>query len=192
MTKVRWVTAVVFAVLIGFGIVLAVALGHDPTAQASPLVGKPAPEFSLTTFDGAQFRLADQRGKVVIVNWWNEWCEPCIAEQPVLDALAHDISGDSQVEMLGIAHEERSKRAARDYAVAKKITYPLAFDPGGQVALDWGVTQQPETFVVDPQGVVVGWTAGPLDVRAAENAVEQALGRPITPPSNASTSGTTP
>ena len=192
MTRLRWITAGVFGVLVVFGIVLALALGDDPTAARSPLLGKPAPAFSLRSFDGAPLRLSDLQGKVVVVNWWTEWCIPCIEEQPRLNQLADAIAGDSGVAMVGLVHDERSERDARQFARDQHVTYPLAFDPSGHVALDWGVTQQPETFVLAPDGTVAAWVAGPISVDDTIGVVTQMLGRPLAGATTSSTSAATP
>src|SRR2546423_869877 len=67
MTRIRWITTVVFVGVIALGVLLAVNLGGDPTVQTNPTQGKPAPEFTLTTFDGKRVDLTALRGHVVLV-----------------------------------------------------------------------------------------------------------------------------
>ena len=172
MTRIRWVVAIVFAVVTSLGVVMVISLGNS--SQGTPpsqLIGHVPPSFTLTAFDGSALRLDDYAGKVVIVNWWNEWCQPCIDETPSLLQVAADLKNDPNVAMIGIVHDERTQRAARDYAASTGIPYPLAFDPGGRTALDWGVSQQPETFIIAPNGKVQAWIPGPIDVARTESIV---------------------
>ncbi len=171
MTRIRWVVAVVSAVIIGLGAVLAVALSRNDHVAKNPLPGHLAPTFALTDFNGTPLRLADFRGKVVVLNYWNEWCEPCLAETPLLVGLAQAHQGDPDFAMIGVAHDERSKNAARDYSRASKMDYSLAFDPESRTALDYSVTGQPETFVIDKQGVVRSWISGPIDPQSLDAVV---------------------
>ncbi len=175
MTRIRWVTTIVFTIVIALGVLLAVNLGGDPTKTSNDLVGKPAPTFSLTAFDGSKIDLASLQGRVVMVNFWNEWCAPCIEETPSLVALANAHKTDSGFTLVGIVHLGRSQSDARAYAAAPshKMQFPLAFDPGSHTSLDYGVTGQPETFLIDKAGVVSQWISGPIDAQRMERDIER-------------------
>ncbi len=173
MTRIRWITAIVSVVLIALGVLLAVNLGGDPTVHTNPTVHQQAPEFRLTTFDGKSIDLASMKGRVVLVNFWNEWCSPCIQETPSLVALEQAHQGDSQFTMVGIVHDPNSHGAATVYATKNHMTYPLAFDPSSRTSLDYGVTGQPESFLIDKAGIVADWVSGPIDPNALERRIEQ-------------------
>ncbi len=173
MTRIRWAVAVVSVFVVGFGVVLAVALGSKDDAGGGPRVGVPAPAFTLTDFDNNSLSLSDYRGKVVLVNFWNEWCDPCIEETPSLVGLAKARLEDPGFAMIGVVHDPRTQDATRRYAKLNEMNYALGFDPGARIALNYSVTGQPETVVIDPNGIVVKWISGPIDVRAVDALVTQ-------------------
>jgi cytochrome c biogenesis protein CcmG/thiol:disulfide interchange protein DsbE len=151
---VKWVAAAVgvpVAVLIG---VLATRQPAIDTAAASPLVGRPAPEIDAPALDGGRVRLSDLRGKWVLVNFFNSWCVPCREEHPELLKFhaRHAQAGDAVI--LGVIRDDTAD-AVRAFREKEGGDWPAVDDPGGTVALDYGVRGQPETFVVSPDGVVV-------------------------------------
>jgi DsbE subfamily thiol:disulfide oxidoreductase len=171
MTRIRWVTTVVFVVVIALGVLLAVNLGGDPTKLTNATVGHQAPQFKLAAFDQTSIDLSSLRGRVVLVNFWNEWCAPCIEEMPDLQRLAAAHANDPGFVLVGIVHDANSRGAARAYATKNKMTWPLAFDPDSRVALDYGVTGQPESFLVDKAGTVNRWVSGPIDYESMERSI---------------------
>jgi peroxiredoxin len=172
MTRIRWIVAIVSVVVVGLGVLLAVNLGNKP-GTSNPTVHQLAPEFKLTAFDGKPIDLASLRNKVVFVNFWNEWCQPCQQETSSLVALAKAHAGDPNFVMIGIVHDPNSHGAATTYATKEHMTYPLAFDPGDRTSLNYGVTGQPETFLIDKAGIVDQWVSGPIDPNTMEAEIER-------------------
>jgi thiol-disulfide isomerase/thioredoxin len=118
-----------------------------PTAHPDDL----APEFSLTTLDGTTLRLADLRGKIVILNFWAMWCEPCRQEMPLLEDFARNHA--DQVVVIGMNVRE-SESVVRAFIEALGITFPIvrATEPTLQ---DYQVISLPLTFVIAPNGALV-------------------------------------
>ncbi len=150
----RWVAGAIglpVVLLIG---VLATRQPAIETVAASPLLGKPAPEIDAPALDGTHIRLADLRGKWVLVNFFNSWCVPCREEHPELAKFhaRHAQAGDALV--LGVIRDDTAD-AVRAYRAKEGGDWPAVDDPRGTIALDYGVRGQPETFVVAPDGRVV-------------------------------------
>jgi peroxiredoxin len=127
---------------------------------------RPAPPLDLLTPDGAPLSLAAMRGKVVVVNFWATWCEPCVAEMPSLQQLRDRLA--PRLEVLGVNHQEGPARI-RAFVDKNRITFPVVRDTDGATAKAWSVRIFPASFVVDRAGhvkhVVVGqadWTSAGL------------------------------
>ena len=120
--------------------------------------GRPAPEFEAPLFSGGTFRLADYRGKIVVVNFWASWCPPCRQETPLLQTAAAQL--DSDVVMVGVDVWD-TDRDARDFITEFGVKYPQARD-SGSIAVDYGLTGVPETFVIDAGGKIVARLPGPV------------------------------
>ena len=132
---------------------LAFGLSRDPTVIKSPLLGKPAPEFSLRTLDGSgTVQLSQFDGQVVVINFWASWCTECRVEHPALMA-AWDRYRDQRVVFLGIAFGDRTADS-KAYLADLGGDWPQLADPGERTALAYGVYGVPETFVIGPDGLV--------------------------------------
>ncbi len=123
----------------------------DPRAVPSMLIGKRVPAFTLYGLTDA-----DLRGPL-LVNFFASWCAPCVEEAPILMDLHR-----AGVKLIGIAYKD--KPAATDAFLARRGNpfTRLARDEPGRVAIDWGVTGVPETYLIDPAGVVRWRWAGAL------------------------------
>ena len=129
-------------------------------ATSPTAVGTLAPDFTLASLDGEPIRLADLRGRPVIVNFWASWCGPCIEEFPLLrDAAArHEADG---LAVVGVVYRDRSE-AARDFMERYGGTWPTAMDPGERVAAAYGVVGPPETYFIDRDGRIAARNIGQI------------------------------
>lgn len=140
--------------------VLYFGLFRDPREVPSPLIGKPAPAFTLETLDNpaATFSPADMKGKVWLLNVWASWCPNCKDEHPDL----MDLRRRSVVPVIGLNYKDKRELGLD---VLKKTGDPYtvnAFDPDGKAALDWGVYGAPETFLIDREGIIRAKHIGPI------------------------------
>jgi cytochrome c biogenesis protein CcmG/thiol:disulfide interchange protein DsbE len=148
--RLRWLIPLAALPVVGL---LAYGFRTDPRAVPSPLVGHPAPPFTLTTFDGKPVSLESQRGKVVVLNFWASWCYPaCYEEAPTLEAGWRQFQ-TKDVVVLGVAIQDKEP-ASRDFIQRFGLTFLNAPDPAGKVSIDYGVYGVPETFVIDRKGVI--------------------------------------
>lgn len=143
-------------------LLVAVALGAlvlSRLPSTSPTaIGSAAPDFALASLDGEPIRLADLRGRPVIVNFWASWCGPCIEEFPLLrDAAArHEAAG---LAVVGVVYRDRAE-AAREFMERHGGTWPAAMDPGERVAAAYGVVGPPETYFIARDGTIAARNIG--------------------------------
>jgi cytochrome c biogenesis protein CcmG, thiol:disulfide interchange protein DsbE len=167
----RWlvpVAALPVLALLGY------AFRTDPRAIPSPLVGRPAASFALTTFDGKPLDLAGLRGQVVVLNFWASWCVPaCYHEAPVLESTWQATRARGLV-VVGVAIQDTTE-ASRAFVERFGLSFPTAPDPGGKVSIDYGVYGVPETFVIDRRGTIRAKHVGAVTQEAIVASVEPLL-----------------
>jgi cytochrome c biogenesis protein CcmG/thiol:disulfide interchange protein DsbE len=169
------VLAVGLAVVLPLLGVLYLNLGRDPHLIRSPLIGQKAPPFSLRPVGGGPpMTLESLRGRPVVVNFWATWCMPCLQEHPDLQAAARRF-GDQAV-FLGVVYEDQESAVAQ-FLARYPSAYPALMDPETRTAIAYGVQGVPETYFIDPQGVIVAKYAAPLGFETITTLVEQAGGR---------------
>jgi cytochrome c biogenesis protein CcmG, thiol:disulfide interchange protein DsbE len=133
-------------------------LGHQAHA---PSVGAVAPAFTLNRLDGpGKVSLAAYRGKPVVLNFWASWCEPCKSEAPVLQRDWTSYRGRGVV-FLGVDYHDLASDA-RKFVTAHALTFTMLKDGSGKVTGTYGISQVPETYVLNRQGRVVAHLAGPI------------------------------
>jgi len=147
----------VFLVLVVFFVI---GLQRDPRMIPSPLIGKPAPEFSLEELgDPARtVGTADYNGRMYLFNVWGTWCGGCREEHEALLMIA----ASGVVPILGLNWKDDRNLAQRWLRQLGNPYETVAFDPEGQVAIDWGVYGAPETFLVSADGKVLAKRIGPM------------------------------
>ena len=147
-----------FLLLAGF---LAYGLTLNPREVPSPLVGKPAPAFSLPRLDAPEQQLAleELKGEVFLLNVWASWCVSCRAEHPLLVQLRQS----GLVPVVGLNYKDEPA-AARKWLSEGGNPYAVnGVDADGRVGMEYGVYGTPETFLIDRQGVIRYKHIGPLD-----------------------------
>lgn len=124
-----------------------------PEPKKSELIGKPAPEFTLLDVDGAEVKLSDFKGKVVLLDFWATWCGPCVQAMPQLQSLFENYKGKNVV-ILGINSWERDQDVVKPFLEEKNITYRILVDPDNEVIAKYGVTGIPTFFIIDKKGFI--------------------------------------
>lgn len=133
----------------------------DPRKVPSPLVGKPAPQFSLPALQDPSRMVsdADFKGKISLVNVWASWCVSCRAEHEELMKLSRD---EKDIQILGLNWKDDPNDATRMLRTFGDPYLVSAFDPDNKVGIHWGVYGAPETFIVDAEGVICHKKIGPV------------------------------
>lgn len=117
--------------------------------------------------DGRTVDLKGLKGRVVVVNFWATWCEPCREEMPSLERLKERVKG-RPVEVLTVNYGENPVRI-RDFLQRQKITLPVLLDPEKEAAAKWRAGGLPITYLVDPQGRVRHYVFGDRDWSSDES-----------------------
>ncbi|MFN3566065.1 MAG: peroxiredoxin family protein [Burkholderiaceae bacterium] len=132
---------------------LAAALGLAAAdAGATPTAAAKAPDFTLPAIGGTNLRLQEQRGRVVMVNFWATWCGPCRVEMPHLNRLYDKYRGSGFV-LLGVNIDEEPRKAA-DLAVKLGLRFPVLFDVEKKVSRLYDLSAMPSTVLIDRDGRV--------------------------------------
>ncbi len=148
-----WRIAVVgVSVLAAFGCGAAAGGPNSAVESTHPLVGQSGPVFALDRVAGGSFDMAKLRGKVVVVDFWATWCEPCKKSFPKLQELyvKYQASG---IEIVGIS-EDDEKTGIPEFTSTYGAKFPVVWDSGKKVAGKWQPKSMPATFIVDRNGVV--------------------------------------
>ena len=139
--------------------------------------GSPAP---LLDLNGKPIRLADLRGRLVLLNFWATWCPPCQSETPVLRDL-DEAYRSRGLSIIGIAVQETTPADVAAYAAKYDIGYPIAFDGKADVFRSYKVYALPTQVLIDPDGRVIEEINGPLTEAAAGPLLEPLLPLPASP-----------
>jgi cytochrome c biogenesis protein CcmG/thiol:disulfide interchange protein DsbE len=129
------------------------ALGLRRAQQGPVVIGQRSPDFTLTTFDGQNVNLADQKGKVVLVNFWASWCIPCEDEAADLEAAWRFYQPRGDVVFLGVDYVD-TEPEARAYLSKFNISYTNGPDLRTRISQAYRITGVPETYIIDRQGVL--------------------------------------
>jgi cytochrome c biogenesis protein CcmG/thiol:disulfide interchange protein DsbE len=138
----------------------------DRTVEQSLALGgrKPAPKVDLPALTGGkQSSLADYRGRVVVLNFWASWCDPCRAESPLLQRW-HKRLAKNNATVLGVDIQDIADDA-RGFVAEYGLTYPMLRDGPGDTRDEFGILGLPETFVIDRQGRIAAVQRGAVDER---------------------------
>ena len=170
----RWMPLAVFALLTVL-LTAGVWMSRNPDRDKlpSPLIGKPAPAFSLPVLHepGRTVTLAELRGQPFLLNVWGSWCVECRVEHPVLSRFAET----RRLRVIGYNWKDEPADALRWLEQFGKPYWLVLSDVEGSSAIDWGIYGAPETFLVDRGGVVRWKHVGALTDAIIANELMPAL-----------------
>lgn len=158
----------ILLILIVMAVIVITSLPKDRLYKEVAAVGKPAPEFELTDFNGKTWRLSDLRGKVVFISFWATWCTSCKAEMPYKESLFNKMRGKG-FQMLGVLSRDNPKNLP-SYLKKYSVSPPTLIDHENEVARLYGLTGVPETFIIDKEGIVREKIIGPRQWDSPESA----------------------
>ena len=141
-------------------------------------VGHPAPAYATLSLDGDSVSLAQERGKVVLVNIWATWCHPCRTEIPELRAL-HEQYRSRGLALVGVSVDtDGTDDAIREFMREFQMTFPIWRDPDERILSSFLTIGVPATFLIDKQGILRWRKTGPITPNdtSLTSAIERALG----------------
>lgn len=143
--------------------------------HAAPRNGEPAPDFKVSTTSGQQVTLKNYRGRVLVLDFFASWCQPCRESIPHLVEMNRKY-GQEGLYVLGMSADEDGVRAVKSFADKHRITYPIAL-AGESTLTDYGVRSVPVMFVIDKKGQVAGVFRGFTDevARSTEQLIKKLL-----------------
>jgi peroxiredoxin len=165
----------VAAIVVMTGLTLVVLNGHRgarittssgmPPQQSEPPVaaGSQAANFDLETLDGTTVSLQSLRGKVVFLNVWATWCEPCREEMPSMQTLYDDFKGNKDFVMLAVSQDVKGRAAVAPYVAKNDYHFTILLDPENKLMDSYEISGVPETFIIDRKGQIVAHHMGAFD-----------------------------
>lgn len=160
-----WVQIIIWVVLAGLLILVAITLGKRQQGTVQP--GDKIPDFTLPLFSGYEYegksevKLSDFHGKVVVLNFWASWCKPCEQEAAALETAWQTYQPDGQVIFLGADYVD-TEPEARIYLKKFGVTYPTGPDLATKISQLFRIQGVPETYFIDRNGVLQYVMIGPF------------------------------
>lgn len=176
-SAVPFVAILAVAALVGLLVYGVAAKSEDKTLDDAvakqQLPTAPTRDLPVLGGDGTS-SLAAYKGKVVVLNFWASWCDPCKDEAPALEQVQRRLQATGDGTVLGVTYRDQSGDSD---AFIKEfgLTYPSIRDVDGKLAQDYGTRALPETFVVDRNGKIVALSRGTVDAKKLDRWIDEAL-----------------
>ena len=170
--RLVWIVVPVALVLAALVALLASSEPATNRIAKSPLIGNAAPSIEGVDREGNTFSLAGHRGQWVLVNFFATWCAECVIEHPELVIFdeSHEASGDAVV--VSLAFDDRSV-AVDDFFARNGGDWPVLIDDTGPIAIDYGVSGVPESYLIAPNGRVVRKVIGGVTADFIDQEIER-------------------
>ncbi|MEJ9281263.1 TlpA disulfide reductase family protein [Ureibacillus thermosphaericus] len=123
-----------------------------------------APEFTLTDLSGADVKLSDFKGKIVILNFWATWCPPCREEMPAMQKF-YEQNKENGIEIVAVnlTNIDNGVQAVESFVQDYGLTFPILLDKDGVVGNTYGILTLPTSYILDPKGGVIQKIIGPMN-----------------------------
>lgn len=156
--RLAWTGLMIAVLMIGTGWIWlgrlpgAARMADDDAVEMGPRADLKAPDFTLAALEGGSIALADMQGKVVVLNFWATWCQPCRSEMPALEQVWSDYREQDLV-VLAVNLQESSQRVSA-FVQEIGLTFPVLLDDKGDVFQLYQVQLYPTTFFIDREGII--------------------------------------
>lgn len=160
-----------FLFMLLMGSLLLLSGCNDHTA--APKAPTEAPDFRISLFEGGDFQLSAQKGKVVVINFFASWCVSCGEETPIIETVSRQYTPD-KVTFLAIAVDDTEKKA-KEFMKKTGLTIPAGLDKTGKIKDDYGLYGMPTTFFIDKNGKISYLHAGIVTQELLKNEIDKLL-----------------
>ena len=126
-------------------------ISEQKVARAT--IGYPAPDFTLLDIDGKSFNLSQEKGKIVLVNFWATWCTPCRVEMPSIEALYHRFDRN-EFEIFTVSSDVQGAAVVKPFIQSYRLTFPALIDENFMVTNLYKVRALPATYIIDQEGII--------------------------------------
>jgi cytochrome c biogenesis protein CcmG/thiol:disulfide interchange protein DsbE len=140
-------------VLIGLLVVGLIVVVSDSVRERVIQVGDKAPDFTIVSDKGEKVALSNFGGKLLVLNFWATWCQPCLSELPSLNAMTRRLQG-SGVVVVGIS-VDKDEKAYKKFLERFHLNFATSRDPEANISAEYGTFKYPETYIIDANGRVV-------------------------------------
>jgi peroxiredoxin len=157
----------ILIVLFSMGIgALFFLMGNDLNFKFTSLpaiaIGTPAPEFTLPDLDGKNVSLSDYRGKIILLNIWATWCQPCVSEMPSMEKL-HNKFKKEEFQILAVSIDTQGKNVVAPFMEFHNLSFKALLDTRGTIQRSYQATGVPESFIIDKNGIIIEKVIGAID-----------------------------
>ena len=159
-----WKYILAFLALAAFIVLMSFALEHSQAGSIP--IGESVPDLTLTTFDGQNISTSQMQGKVIFINFWASWCQPCASEATLLEQAYNQYQAGGQVAFIGIDYIDTESNGL-SFIKQYSITYPNGPDLGSRISQIFNIQGVPETYIFDRQGHLAFKQLGPFSSLSA-------------------------
>ena len=169
----KWLTGILVVVVVFF---LAFELmdTFQESKDREPLLTIQATDFTLPTLTGEEMSLSSEQGKVVILNFWASWCEPCNIEMPHLQSFYEKYKADVEILAVNVTNKD-SEAAVKKFVDQYALTFPILLDASGDISTMYGAFSIPMTIILNRNGEIKQEIAGPVGEELLEKYIQPSL-----------------
>ena len=145
----------------------------ETPSKSSSSTKEPSPNFTLHLVGGGDFKLADYKGKPILINFFASWCLPCREEMPILEKIVNEYNPKGVV-FLGVAVDDTEEKM-KDFIAKYGVTFPVGLDKTASIQKSFGLYGIPTTYFIDKQGMINYFHSGSVTEELLHHELDKLL-----------------